>query len=569
MARPTNGPLTPEVARELCQRAGSKAYIAGSIANLGSEYVLGLKAVNCQSGDVLAQEQVTAAAKEKVLDAVGQAAAKLRSELGESLASVQKFDVPLIEATTSSLEALKAFSLGNKAQREKGAAAALRYYQRAIQLDPNFAMGYRAVGNVYFSMNEVERASEYFTKAFELREHASEREKLVITANYYDRVTGEQEKAVKVYQERIENYPRDDRTYNNLGIVYAMLAQHGKATDAFRESIRLNPDSVLAYGNLANYLLALQQFDEARQTIQQAQARKLDDFILHTALYALAFLKADSSAMAEQKKWYAGQPDYENFGLSLATDTEAYSGHLGKARELTERSVESAVHADSKESGAIWHENAALREAAFGNATEAKQAATDGLKLAPTSQGVGIEAALAYAMAGDTARAESMAQDLNKRFPVDTQLQSLWLPAIRAQVALDRKNPAAAIESLQAAVPIELANIPFVSNGSCLYPTYIRGEAYLAAGKGKSAAAEFQKILDHNGIVWNCWTGALAHLGLARAYALDSKSSQGADADAARTRALTAYKDFFTLWKDADSDIPILKQAKAEFAKLQ
>jgi hypothetical protein len=313
----------------------------------------------------------------------------------------------------------------------------------------------------------------------------------------------------------------------------------------------------------------LQQFDEARQTIQRAQARKYDDFPLHNGIYALAFLKADSLAMAEQEKWLANQPDYENFGFSLASDTEAYSGHLSKARELTKRSVESAIHADSKEGGAIWHENAALREAAFGNATEAKQAATDGLKLAPTSQGVGVEAALAYAMAGDTARAESVAQDLNKRFALDTLVQSLWLPAIRAQVSLDRKNPVATIESLQAAVPIELANIPLGANLSCLYPTYVRGEAYLAAGQGKPAAVEFQKILDHSGLVWNCWTGALAHLGIARAYTLESKTSQGADADVARTRALTAYKDFFTLWKDADPDIPILKEAKAEYAKLQ
>ena len=231
--------------------------------------------------------------------------------------------------------------------------------------------------------------------------------------------------------------------------------------------------------------------------------------------------------------------------------------------------MESAIHADSKETGAIWHENAALREAIFGNVTEGKQAATEGLKLTPTSQSVGVEAALAYAMTGDTAHAESMAQDLNKRFPLDTQMQSLWLPAIRAQVALDRKNPAAAIESLQAAVPIELGQIAFVNNISCLYPTYIRGEAYLAAGQGKSAAAEFQGILDHSGIVWNCWTGALAHLGVARANALQAKSAQGADADAARVRALAAYREFLTLWKDADPDIPILKQAKAEYAKLQ
>ena len=273
--------------------------------------------------------------------------------------------------------------------------------------------------------------------------------------------------------------------------------------------------------------------------------------------------------MAEQQKWFAGKPDAENFGLSLASDTEAFAGHLGKARELTKRSVESAIRADSKESGAIWHENAAVREAAYGNASEAKQAAADGLKLSPTSQGVNDEAALAFAMAGDTARAESMAQDLNKRFPLDTQMQSLWLPAIRAQISLDRKNPAAAIESLQAAVPTELGQIQFVANISCLYPTYIRGEAYLAAGQGKPAAAEFQKILDHSGIVWNCWTGALAHLGVARANALDAKTLTGADADAARTRALAAYKDFLALWKDADPEIPVLIAAKAEYAKLQ
>jgi tetratricopeptide (TPR) repeat protein len=351
--------------------------------------------------------------------------------------------------------------------------------------------------------------------------------------------------------------------------VYAALGQYEKAIDAYRESIRLNPDYYPPRENLANSLFSWQEFDEARQTIQQAQTRKLDDFPSHSTLYALAFLKADSSAMAEQQKWFAAHADSENFGLSLASDTEAFAGHLGKARELTNRSVESAIHTDSKESGAIWHENAAIREAGFGNSAEAKQAAANGLKLSPTSQSVGVEAALAYAMAGDAARAESMTQDLNKHFPVDTQVQSLWLPAIRAQVALDRKNPVAAIESLQAAVPIELGQIGFVNNLSCLYHTYIRGEAYLAAGQGKPAAAEFQKILDHNGMVWNCWTGALAHLGLARAYAVESKSSQGADADAARTRALTTYKEFFALWKDADPDIPILKQAKAEYAKLQ
>jgi serine/threonine protein kinase/tetratricopeptide (TPR) repeat protein len=568
MTRPADTKLTPDVARELCQRAGSKAYIAGSIASLGSEYVLGLKAVNCQSGDTLAQEQVTAASKEKVLDTLGGAATKLRGELGESLATVQKLDVPLAEATTSSLEALQAYSLGTKAADEKGPSAALPYNQRAIQLDPNFAMGYRAVGDDYFARGELGRASDYFTKAFQLREHASEREKLHIAADYYWSVTGELDQAAQTYQEEIESYPRYFGAYVNLGTVYSAQGQYEKAAETTRQAVRLAPDSVALYASLAIDALALQRFDEARQNIHEAQARKGDDSALRNALYALAFVGADSAAMAEQQQWYAGKPE-ENFGLALASDTEAYGGHLGKARELTKRAVDSAIRADSKENGAIWQANAALEHAGYGNATEARQLAAEALKLAPASQGVESEAALAFAMAGDTARAESLAQDLGKRFPLDTQMQSLWLPAIQAQLALDRKNPASALNAPQADSPIELGSIQFVNNISCLYPTYIRGEAYLAAGQGGSAAAEFQRILDHSGIVWNCWTGALARLGVARANALQARTSQGADADAARVRALAAYKDFLTLWKDADPDIPILKQAKAEYAKLE
>ncbi len=568
MTRPTGTKLTPELARELCQRAGSKAYLAGTISSLGSQYVLGLKAVNCRSGDTLAEEQVTAASKEKVLDALGQAATRLRGKLGESLATVQKLDVPLREATTSSLEALKAYSLGGKASNEKGSAAALPYHQRAIQLDPNFAMGYLAVGDDYDSLGETGRASEYFTKAFQLREHASEREKLLIAADYYGNVTGELDKAAQTYQEAIENYPRRSVAYGNLGIVYAEQGQYEKAAEMMRQVTRLAPDQIASYDNLANYTLALHHFDETRQTIHDAHARKLDNFVLHNALYALAFLGADSAAMAEQQQWFAGKPE-ENTGLALASDTEAHAGHLGKAGELTKRAVESAIRADSKESGAVWQAIAAQWEAAHGNPAEARQSAAEALKLAPASQSVEVEAALAFAMAGDTARAESLAQDLGKRYPLDTQMQSLWLPAIQAQVALNKKNPAAALNTLQAASPIELGQIPFVANISCLYPVYVRGEAYLAAGQGSAAAAEFQKILDHSGIVWNCWTGALARLGVARANALQAKTSQGADADAARVRALAAYKDFLALWKDADPDIPILKEAKAEYAKLQ
>jgi len=568
MTRPADTKLTPEMARELCQRAGSKAYIAGSIAGLGSQYVLGLKAVNCQSGDLLVQEQITAAAKEKVLDALGEASSKLRGELGESLATVQKFDVPLDEATTSSLEALKAHSLGEKAFRESGSTAALPYHQHAIQLDPGFAMGYEQVGNDYYGVGELGRANEYFTKAFQLREHASEREKLAITADYYSSVTGELDKAAQTYEEEIASYPRDYRAYLNLGNVYGEQGQHEKAREANRQSLDLAPDNGLPYAVLVNSLLALQLFDEARQTIQQAQARKLDNVILRNDLYALGFLGADFPAMEELQHWFTGKPE-ENDGLSLASDTEAYAGHLRKARELTQRAIDSAIRADSKETGAIWQGIAAQREAAFGNATDAKREAAQGLRLYPASRAVEVEATLAFAMVGDAARAEPLAQDLNKRFPLDTQMQSLWLPAIRAQLALNRNNPAAAISALQAASAIELGQIAFVANLSCLYPAYIRGEAYLAAGQGSAAAAEFSRILDHSGIVWNCWTGALAHLGLARANALQARTSQGADADAARVRALAAYKDFLALWKDADPDIPILKEAKAEYAKLQ
>jgi serine/threonine protein kinase/tetratricopeptide (TPR) repeat protein len=569
MTRPANTKLTPDVARELCLRAGSKAYIAGTVGGLGSEFVLGLKAVNCQSGDTLGQEQMTAASKEKVLDALGEAASKLRTELGESLATVQKFDVPLEQATTSSLEALKACSLGSKAAHEKGTAAALPYDQHSIALDPNFATGYMAVGIDYFSLGELGRASDYFTKAFQLREHASEREKLAITAHYYQDVTGELDKAAQTLQETIESYPRESAAHRRLGVVFCQKGQYEKATETTKQALRLAPDELFNYENLANYALALQRFDESRQFVHEAQARKMDDLGFHNALYALAFLGADSAAMADQQQWFAGKPE-ENFGLALASDTEAYAGHLGKARELTKRAVGSALRADSKENGAMWQAIAAQREAAYGDAAEARLTATQALKLNPTSQGVGVESALAFAIAGDTARAESLAQDLGKRFPRDTQMQSLWLPAIQAQLALDRKNPASAVTVLQAAASsIELGGITFVNNISCLYPTYVRGEAYLSAGQGTAAAAEFQKIIDHSGIVGNCWTGALARLGVARANALQAKNSQGADADLARSRALAAYKDFLTLWKDADPDIPILKEAKAEYAKLQ
>jgi eukaryotic-like serine/threonine-protein kinase len=562
MTRPSDTKLTPDVVRELCQRADSKAYIAGSIASLGSQYVLGLKVVNCQNGDTLAQEQTTAISKERVLDSLGAMASKLRSVLGESLATVQRLDVPMEQATTSSLEALQAYSLGDRAYRENGVTATLPHYQRAIRLDPNFAEAYAALGTAYAALGERGRASEYFAKAFSLRDHTTELEKMDVTCLYYSEVTGELEKAAQIYREWIGSYPRDYVAHGNLSRVYSLQGQHAKAIEEYRESLRLSADDSEAYSNLAIGLLALQRFDEARQIIRQAQARKLDNDGLHNVLYNLAFLRRDSPGMAEQEQWFAGQPEYEASGLANASDTEAYAGHLGRARELTNQAADSAVRADNKEGAAELQEEAALREAAFGNAAEAKQAAAEGMKLVPGSRDVEDEAGLAFAMAHDTLRAESLAQELNKHFALDSQVQLLWLPAIQGRLALNRNNPIESVRDLQAAT-MELAI------NSCLYPTYIRGEAYLAYGQGKEAAAEFQKILDHTGIVENCWTGALAHLGVARANVLQSKTSQGADSNAARSRALAAYKDFLDLWNDADPNIPILKQAKNEYAKLQ
>src|SRR6266851_4518883 len=572
MTQPAGARLTPAVARDLCLRVGSKAYIAEAIGSLGSEYVLELKAVNCQSGDTLAREQVTATSKDKVLDALGSAATKLRGQLGESLGTVQSFDVPLEQATTSSLEALKAYTFAQKTARENGAAQSLPYGQRAIELDPNFAMAYEAVGIHYFNLAEPARAGEYLTKAFQLREHASQRERLKIMAGYYSSVTGELEKAAQAYQQMIASYPRDIAAYNNLGIVLAEQGDYEKAVEVTKQGIQIEPEQVTLDENLTGYLLALQRFDDARTIIRDGQLRKPDNYIFPAAEYALAFLAPDSNAMAEQEKWFASKPEYENFGLALASDTEAFGGHLRRAQELTKRAVDSAIQSDRRETGAIWEAIAAQRQAAYGNTVDARRSAAQALKLAPKSESVELETALAFALAGDPARAESLAQDAGRRYPTDTQTQSLWLPAIQAQLELNRKDPAAALKTLQPAVPpLEFGVVTFGANasGSCLYPTYLTGEAYLAAGQGKAAAAEFQKILKHNGIVWNCWTGALAHLGKARANALESRAAQGADADAARVRAVADYKEFLALWKAADPDIPILKQARDEYAKLQ
>ena len=356
-------------------------------------------------------------------------------------------------------------------------------------------MGYWAVGGDYSELGQFGRASEYFTKAFQLKDHASEGEKLDIVAFYYMHVTGELDKAAQAYEEEIENYPRKPFGYAILGALYGKQGQYNKAADLTRQALRLMPDSmVFANANLANYEMAQQHFDETRRIIHEALARKLDSGTFHNALYALAFLGADSAAMAEEQQWFTGKPEYENWGLALASDTEAYAGHISKARELTKRAVESAIRADNKENAAITEAVAAQREAAYGNPLQARRLASDALSLAPTSPSAAAEAALAFAIAGDTARAELVTQDLKKRFPLDTQMQSIWLPTIQAQLALERKSPAQALNVLKTTSSIELGQIPFVNNISCLYPVYVRGEAYLAAGQDTAAPPSFRRL---------------------------------------------------------------------------
>jgi serine/threonine protein kinase/tetratricopeptide (TPR) repeat protein len=559
MTRSPGERLTQDLAREVCQRAGSKAYLAGSIATLGTQYVIGLEALDCVSGDVLAREQVTAAGKEQVLPALGQAAAKLRNEVGESLSSVQKFDVPLAEATTNSLEALKAYTLGRKTSAEKGDVEALPFIRRAIELDPNFAMAYERLGVHYSNLNQPSLAADNLKKAFDLRDRVTEREKFAITTDYYVSTTGELDKANQTYELWIQVYPRDVTPHTNLGSNHMILGQYEKAAPETREALRLNPNFSVGYGNLAQIYLALNRFDEARTTTDEALGRKLESIPLHLNLYALAFFQGNVTAMKQQADWAIGKPSAEDEMLSVESDTETWSGRVGKARALSRQAVESALRSDEKEPAALWQANAAIREALFGNVDVASQNAALSVALAPGSHDAAAQAALAYALEGDAGHAQSLADDLAKRFPQDTVVQLVWLPTIRAQIETGRKNPARSIELLQAAAPYELGMLSGSAVNSCLYPVYVRAQAYLSQQQGAAAAAEFQKILDHRGLLWNCATGPLAHLGLARAYVL-----QG---DTAKARA--AYQDFLTLWKDADPDIPVLIAAKAEYGKLK
>jgi tetratricopeptide (TPR) repeat protein/predicted Ser/Thr protein kinase len=556
MGRQASDRITQDVAKELCVRTGSKAFLSGSISNLGGQYVIGVDAIGCSSGDTLAKEQEEAATKQDVLKALAKAAASLRGRLGESLASIQKFDVP-VEATTSSLEALKAFSMGITTQRQKGDAAAIPFYKRALELDPNFAVAYASLGVVYGNLGQASLSAENIKKAYDLRDRVSEREGLRITADYYALVTGELEKEAETYELWIQSYPRDWVPLANLGGIYSNLGQNEKAVPQTQEALRLDPNVVTGYGNLAQLYLAINRPDDAEKAIEQAQERKLEGDFLHWTIYQLAFFKGDAAGMERQVAWAAGKPGSEDILLAFQSDSEAYYGRLIKARDFSRRAVDAAVRNDSKESAALWQVNAALREAEFGNIATAKQDVAAALTLAP-GRDVKLFAALTLARVSETARAKAIVEELKKSYPSDTVLKVYWLPTIMAAIELNANNSAQALVFLEATAPYELGQPPQFQLGT-MYPAYIRGQAQLMAHDGIAAATEFQKFLDHRGITLNFPLGALAHLGLARAYALSG--------DTAKSKA--AYQDFFAPWKDADPDIPILKEAKAEYAKLQ
>jgi predicted Ser/Thr protein kinase len=556
MGQPAEARLTPEVAREVCQRTGGAAALNGSIALIGTQYNLILKAVSCESGELLASTEAQAGDKSRVLDALAEVASDMRGKLGESLGSVQKYNTMLDQATTPSLEALQAYNLGLKSWLAGDGAAGLASFQRATQLDPNFAMAYDGISAVYQNIGEIRMAAENTRKAFALRGRVSEREKLLIEADYYDLVTGDLIKARRSYVLGTQVYPRYGPFHGSLGTVLNALGQYESGLKEFQEIFRLSTQyDSSSYRFVAYTYLLLNRDEEAATFAKEAHSKGLDSGFA-SVLYGLAFYRNDQAEMARQVAAATGKQGPEDLLLALEADTAAYFGHLARARELSRRAASSARQAGENETSVEYEAVAALREGLFGNADVAGQRP----RLAKARSGGRdnyYAAILALAYAGDVSQA--LSDDFNKSFPEDTIVQVNYLPTLRAKLALSHSNPKQALEALEVAAQYELGLPAFgYYNWPNLYPVYVRGEAYLAAHRGSEAAAEFQKILDHRGIVLNEPIGALAHLQIGRAYAMQRDSA----------KAGTAYQDFLTLWKDADPDIPIFKQAKAEYARL-
>ena len=554
MGRSPDERITNDVAREICQRQGIKAMLEGSIASLGTHYVITLNAVNAQTGDSLAQEQAEASSKEQVLKSLDSAATSLRQKLGESLGSVQKFATPLEQATTSSLDALKEFSLGQAEHMKLDDVSAVPHLKRAIELDPNFAVAYATLGVAYNNQGESKQAVDNLKKAFDLRERAGEREKLYISSHYYDIGTGQADKAVEVYESWKQTYPRDSVPKDNLAIRYQSIGQDEKALDNASEALRLDAKDRYSYQNLASIYTALNRYDEAKAVAEQAEAQNLDSFPIHLVLYQIAFIRGDQSAMQREITWATGKPD-ESFFLLFEGNGEYALGKAQKAREIFTQAANTAERQGRKEFAAIIRAAGAGNEAELGNTKDALLKAMDDLTFSADKNSKLINATT-LARIGDDKRAAKLIEEVGQESPTDTLLNNVEIPVAQACIEIVRNNPVKAVALLEAARPYDLGAGP---GGADYSSIYVRGEAYLKANDGTKSAAEYQKILDHRGIDATSPLYALAHLGLGRAYA--------AQGDTAKAR--TAYQDFFAAWKDADPDVPILLQAKAEYEKLK
>jgi eukaryotic-like serine/threonine-protein kinase len=558
MGKPTDSQLTPGVAREVCERTGSVAVLDGSIAQIGSQYLLTLRAVNCFNGESLASAESQASDKNHVIEALGKAASEIRKKLGESLSTVQKLDTPLEKATTPSLDALKAFSEGWRVLNTTGEAASIPFFKHAVELDPDFALAYAYLGIAHTTIGESGVGSDYTRKAYELKQRTSEPENYLISATYFKEVTGNLKTAEQTCTLWSRSYPRSEKSHVYLsGAIYPQIGEYEKAVEEGKEALRLNPDSSTPYAFLMSADISLNRFEDAKAINQQALSHKLSSPLIHQALYQIAFVQTDPAEMDRQVAWSAGKPGIEDILLNLKAESAAFSGHLREAREISRQAADTAERSGKKEAAAVYIMQSALREALFGNADEARRLAMSGVGQS-SDRDVLYGAALTLAYARNDDRARLLIGDLVKRFPEDTIVQFNYLPTLHAKLAQNRGKVSDAIALLKYIAPYELGGTAGSSYGwNALHPVFVRGEVYLDAEKGAEAAAEFQKIVDHSGIVLNEPIGALAHLGLARAYALQGDMG----------KAHAAYQDFLKLWKDADPGIPLLKRARAEYEK--
>jgi len=556
MGRSPRDVLTREMTSEVCLRMGGKAFIAGSISALGSRYLVGVEALSCGNGQILAAAQEQAENKGDVLRAVAKVTSQIRAKVGESLPSLQKYDFP-VNATTTSLEALKAFSMGLKAEHESGPLDAIPFYKEAIQLDPDFALAYATLGRAYEDYGQDEEAVRNYSEAFRLRDRLSEREKYFITTLYYETVPGDLAKAKEAGESWAATYPRDTYAREKLATVYGDLGDENFYTQS-REALRLDPDSEVNVFNAVLGAITMGRLNEAEGILETSKSKGEYGQGIHSALYLLAFQRREFAQMERQLAWAIGKPGAEEILFAPHSNTQAYFGKIRNARDLSKRATESAIRDKATEMAALYQVVAALREIEVGNVALAGAYVHRALSLDPTRD-VKIQAALALARSGNPTGARKLLQEVESKNPANTLVNSYWAPAIEASIQIRNGNPELALSKLQIVTPYELSEAPPTGDEVFMYPTYIRGQAYLAAHNGGAAISEFNKIMDHPGVVMNCIVGALTPLQLARAETMAGNQEN----------ARKDYQEFLTLWRDADPDVPILKQAKAEYAKLQ